>query len=215
MEKDSLEKALVKLREDAKKSDKKFTQSIDLIITLKAIKSKSQNSSIDAVTHLPHKVKEVKTCAFIDKDMQVQSAGNFSMLITKDDLAKYDKKQVRKVIKNHEFFFAEASIMPQVAAKFGKQLAAKGKMPNPKTNTIITPSSNLKTVAESVKTLLKLNTSKNRAITIKIGDQKSEDNNLTENALSVYNAVKSLLPNGDAGIKHIYLKTTMGSPVPI
>lgn len=215
MEEEAIKKALARLREEADKNKKKFSQSIDLVITLRASKSKAKDVPLDFVVDLPHKVRETRTCAFIDKDLQVQAAGNFSTVIAKDDLAKYDKKQVRKTIQNNDVFFAEASIMSNVAAKFGKQLAAKGKMPNPKTNTILTPASNLKNASGLVAKMIKINTSKNKAVTVKVGDQASEDKVVTENTLAVYNAIKSLLPNGDAGIKHTYLKVTMGKPVAI
>ena len=105
--------------------------------------------------------------------------------------------------------------MAPIAAKFGKQLTMANKMPNPRTNTIITPASDLKGQLLKVKSLVKLSNKKNNSILIKVGDQTWEDQDISKNAYFVYQTVKTGLPNGDASIKHIYLKPTMGKKVAV
>ena len=105
--------------------------------------------------------------------------------------------------------------MAQMAAKFGKQLTAANKMPNPKTNTIITPDMDLNAQAKKVENFVKINTKKSNAISIKVGDQDSKKENMIDNVMSIYSFVKSNLLNGDASIKHMYLKSTMGKKVSI
>jgi ribosomal protein L1 len=214
MDTQSLAKAVVEVKKEAEKSKKKFSQSIDLIIILKPRKSKSEEA-LDTLIYLPNKVREIKTCAFVDKDMSTQATGVFSKVVLKDDFAKYDKKSIRKLIKEYDYFFAEATIMAPTAAKFGKQLTALNKMPNPKTNTVITPASNLKAAVEKIQFATKVNTKKNNAILVKVGDQKTEDNSIINNVNAIYSTVRSSLSNGEAAIKHIYLKPTMGKSVAV
>lgn len=212
MDAQSLDRAVKEVKTQAEKSKKKFNQSIDLVVITRPRKSKSEEP-IDTVVYLPNKVREVKTCAFVDKDMSTQSNTVFSKVVLKDDFAKYDKKAIRRLSKEYDYFFAEATIMAPVAAKFGKQLTALNKMPNPKTNTVVTPASNLKAVAEKIQFLIRLNTKKNNAVLVKVGNVNSDDNNIINNVNAVYSAVKSTLLNGEAGIKRMYLKPTMGKPV--
>ena len=214
MEKENAEKALAEVLKEIEEKKRKFRQSIDFIMVLRPRKNKSE-TPLDSVISLPNKVREVKTCAFVDKDMITKANGVFSKTILKDDFQTFDKKAIRKLIKEHDYFFAEASIMAQMAAKFGKQLTAANKMPNPKTNTIITPDMDLNAQAKKVENFVKINTKKSNAISIKVGNQDSKKESIIDNVMSIYSFVKSNLLNGDASIKHMYLKPTMGKKVSI
>ena len=214
MEKENIEKALSEVLKGIEENKKKFKQSIDFIVILRPRKNKSE-TPIDAVVTLPHKVREIKTCAFVDKDLITKANDAFSKTVLKDDFQTYDKKAVRKIIKGYDYFFAEASIMAQMAAKFGKQLTAANKMPNPKTNTIITPASDLKAQAKKVEALIKINTKKTNAVSTKVGEQDSPKENIIENIMAIYSFIKSNVLNGDANIKHMYLKSTMGKKIAI
>ncbi len=209
-----IERAVVGVKQEIDKAKKKFKQSIDLVIVTKPRRSKSEEP-VNTIAFLPNIVGDVKTCAFVDKDMITQSTGTFTKVIAKDEFASYEKKSIRKLVKGYDYFFAEASIMAPVAAKFGKQLTALDKMPNPKTGTVISPSSNLKAAEQKVHFAAKVNTKKNNAVIIKVGDEKTEDSKIVANVNIVYTTLKSSLINGDASIKHIYLKPTMGKPVKI
>jgi ribosomal protein L1 len=88
-------------------------------------------------------------------------------------------------------------------------------MPNPKTNTIITPDMDLKAQAKKIENLVKINTKKSNAVSIKVGDQDSKKENIVDNVMSIYSFIKTNLLNGDASIKHMYLKPTMGKKVTI
>ncbi len=214
MDKENVENALKEAMKEIAENKKKFKQSIDFIMVLRPRKNKSE-VPIDGVISLPNKVKDIKTCAFVDKDLVVKANDAFSKTILKDDFQSFDKKTIRKLIKEHDFFFAEASIMAQMAAKFGKQLTAANKMPNPKTNTIITPASDLNVQAKKVSTIVKINTKKTNAVNVKIGNEDSPIEKTVENAMTVYSFIKANILNGDAGIKHIYLKPTMGKKVTV
>lgn len=214
MDTDSVKNAIKAVKENIAKEGKKFKQSIDLVIVTKSRVSKSEET-IDSVLYLQHPVKDVKTCAFVDKDMVTRTVGKFSTVILKDDFKKYDKKAIRKLVKNTDFFFAEASIMAAVAASFGKSLTAADKMPNPNTNTIISPSSDLEAQLQKIKTAVKVSTKKNNSVSMKVGDQDADDSVILDNVNSAYSHIKASLLLGDAGIKHIFIKPTMGSKVNI
>ncbi len=214
MEKGNVEKALVDVYKEIAENKKKFKQSIDFIVVLRPRKNKSE-VPIDAVVTIPNKVNEIKTCAFVDKDMTTKASEVFSKIILKDDFQAYDKKATRKLVKEYDYFFAEASIMAQMAAKFGKQLTVANKMPNPKTNTIVTPVSDLNSQVEKVKNFIKINTKKSNAVSIKVGTEDSDKNTIIDNIMAIYSFIKANVLNGDAGIKHLYIKPTMGKRIGI
>jgi ribosomal protein L1 len=214
MDKESIKKALEEVVKEVSENKRKFTQSVDFIMVLRPRKTKS-DVPVDGVLALPNHVKDIKTCAFVDKDLVVKATDAFSKAILKDDFQTFDKKSIRKLIKTHDYFFAEASIMAQMAAKFGKQLTAANKMPNPKTNTIITPASDLKAQAQKVNNLIKINTKKTNAVNVKVGNENDPSDKIVENVMTVYSFMKANILNGDAGIKHMYLKPTMGKKIAI
>lgn len=214
MDKENVERAIQEVKKEIESNKKKFKQSIDFIVILRPRKSKS-DVPIDSVLSLPNKVNEVKTCAFVDKDIVVKANTVFSKTILKDDFQSFDKKTIRKLIKENDFFFAEASIMAQMAAKFGKQLTATNKMPNPKTNTIITPASDLGAQVKKVEALVKINTKKNNSVSLKVGDEDSPAEKIVDNVMAIYSFIKANTINGDASIKHMYLKSTMSKKVNI
>ncbi|MCL4406550.1 MAG: hypothetical protein M1573_02740 [Candidatus Parvarchaeota archaeon] len=214
MEPERFMQAVKKAKEEAASSKKKFVQSLDFIAILKPRKTKN-DVPIDTITYLPNRASETKTCAFVDKDIITQVGNSFSKVVLKDDFAKYDKKAVKKLSKEYDYFFAEASIMPQVAAKFGKQLTALNKMPNPKSGTIIAPGADFSASAKKISSAVRINTKKNNAVLIKVGDEKTEDQKIVDNMTSLYSFLKSSLGNGENDIKRMYIKPTMGKKVQV
>ncbi len=214
MEPERFMQAVKKAKEEAASSKKKFVQSLDFIAILKPRKTKN-DVPIDTITYLPNRASETKTCAFVDKDIITQVGNSFSKVVLKDDFAKYDKKAVKKLSKEYDYFFAEASIMPQVAAKFGKQLTALNKMPNPKSGTIIAPGADFSASAKKISSAVRINTKKNNAVLIKVGDEKTEDQKIVDNMTSLYSFLKASLGNGENDIKRMYIKPTMGKKVQV
>jgi large subunit ribosomal protein L1 len=119
--KEQLKKALSELR---KGKERKFDQTADLIINLQKFDLKK--SKINLFVSVPHKIKDKKICAFLEtenKDIKT---------ITPEQFKKYsDKKELKNLIKDFDFFIAVASLMPKVATAFGRALGPAGKMPSP------------------------------------------------------------------------------------
>ena len=121
MNKEAVLKALEELRKNEKR---KFNQSIDLIVNLKNFDIKRE--SVNLLLNLPHKVKEKKIAAFLNKKSNVIDS------ITKAEFDSYkDKKKIKNLVKTYDFFISHASLMPAVAASFGRYLGTAGKMPSP------------------------------------------------------------------------------------
>src|SRR3989344_6292653 len=114
-----LEDALKELRKGDKR---KFDQTIDLLISLKGIDLRRDNISL--VSTIPHVFAQKNVCGFLE------SRSDIVKTITKPEFEKYkEKKALKKLVREHDFFIANSKLMPSVASAFGKALGPSGKMP--------------------------------------------------------------------------------------
>ena len=199
---EQLKSALVELR---KEKERKFDQTVDLIVNLQKFDNKK--TPINIFVQLPHKVKEKKIAAFLETQNK-----NFET-ITKNDFKKYsDKKEMKKLVKKFDFFVAQASLMPAVATTFGRVLGPTGKMPSPQLGVIMNADEkSIKELEDKINRSVRIRT-KESSIKISIGKQSMKDEEITENVLAVYNAVMKDLPKGKENIRNIELKFTMTKP---
>lgn len=197
-----LKKALTELRAS---KERKFDQTVDLIVNLQKFDIKKSNVNI--FVNVPHKIRDKRIAGFLEvKNKNLDT-------ITPDEFKKYTgKAQLKSLVNNHDFFIAQASLMPSVATSFGRTLGPSGKMPSPQLGIIL--NADEKTLNE-LKT--KINTSvkikiKEPSIKIPIGKQSMKDEDIIENILTVYNALLKTLPRNKENIKNIEIKFTMTKP---
>ncbi len=197
-----LEKALSELR---KEKERKFNQSVDLIINLQKFDSKK--NPINLFVQVPHKIKDKKICGFLEsKNKGIET-------ITKDEFKKYtDKKELKKLTKKFDFFIAQANLMTHVASTFGRILGPAGKMPSPQLG-ILTDANEkaINDMKEKISTGVKIRI-KESSIKLCIGKQSMKDEEIIDNILAVYNALIKALPKGKENIKNIEVKFTMTKP---
>lgn len=207
--------ALKKLRKESKK--RKFTQSIDIQITLKETDVKKPENKIDEFVILPHALgKKVSIAAFVDKELIAEAKKVFNEVIPKDDFPKYLKKvrAVKKSVRKHKYFIAQANIMTDVAKAFGRYLGPKGRMPNPKAGCIVPPNpAILKGVYQKLQRTVRVRVKDQPTINVVIGTEELSDKELSDNILSVYNVIEKALPRGKTQINKVYVKMTMSRSV--
>ncbi len=201
LEKD-LQKALVELR---KEKERKFDQTLDLIINLQ--KFDVRKHSLNIFLNLPHKVRDKKVAAFLEsKNDNVDT-------ITESEFKKYsDKKELKKLVKKYDFFLAQAKLMPRVATTFGKVLGPAGKMPSPQLGLLMNVNDKeINDLKNKVNNTLKIKI-KEASIKLAIGKQSMKDENLMENITTAYNSILKVLPKQKESIKNIEIKFTMTKP---
>ena len=199
---EQLEIALKELR---KEKERKFNQTLDLIINLQKFDVKK--TPLNMFISVPHKVKEKKICAFLEiKNNNVDT-------ITKTEFKKYsDKKEVKKLARKYDFFIAQASLMPLVATTFGRALGPTGKMPSPQLGILMNVDDKaINELKSRINTSVKIRT-KEASIKIPIGRQDMKDEELIENIIIVYNGIMKVLVKEKENIKNIELKFTMTKP---
>lgn len=205
METKKLKEALAEIR---KEEPRKFEQSIDLIINLKGIDPKREG--VNLVLSVPHKIKDKKVCGFFVEKSPLVST------IREPDFAKYkDKKLLKNLVKNFDYFIANAKLMPQVATVFGKVLGPVGKMPSPQLG--ILPQENevaIKAILHKIDNSLKIRL-KESSIKVIAGKEKMNDEQIIENVRAIYTAIINALPKKIDNLKNVMIKTTMGAPIKV
>jgi large subunit ribosomal protein L1 len=201
--KSQLQKALAELR---KEKQRKFDQTVDLIVNLQKFDPKK--NSINLFISLPHKIKEKKIAGFLEsKNKNIET-------ITKEEFKKYsNKSELKKLVKKFDFFIAQASLMPNVATTFGKVLGPAGKMPSPQLGIVLNADD--KTIIElknKVNNTIKIRV-KEASIKLAVGKQSMKEEDIIENIQSIYNEILKAMPKDKENIKNIEIKFTMSKPV--
>lgn len=201
----NLQEALKELKKNEKL---KFDQTVDLIVNLKGIDPKKDN--ISSVIDLPNEIKKKKICAFLSKK------SDFVDTLTPADFPRFkEKKALRNLVKNYDFFVAEARLMPSVATVFGKILGPAGKMPSPQLGVLMqdddkTLKNTLERISKSVKVRIK-----EASLKVGVGKESMDDVKIMENITSVYNGIVNALPTKKENVKNVMVKLTMSKPVKV
>jgi large subunit ribosomal protein L1 len=214
MDDQTLKTAIDKLKSDSKKRN--FSQSYDLILNLKDINIKKQDGQIDIYVNLPHSTgKEIRVCGLVGPEMYDDAKSAFHKVIGQDDFASVakNKKEIKNIAEECDFFVAQADIMGKVAGAFGRVLGPKGKMPNPKAGCVVPPKTNLIALQENLGKKVHVTTKKEAIIKIGVGKDNMDDKHIIENIMHAYNTIIHNLPLEKNNIKSVLLKLTMSKPV--
>lgn len=212
MDKQQIKKALEELKKQPKR---KFTQSYDLIVNLKNFEVKKTPVDFFVTLHYP-KGKQVKVAAFVDQQLKEQADKNCQLTIEEKDFPKYsDKKLMKKLAQDYDYFIAQATLMPKVAAAFGKVLGIRGKMPNPKLGCVVPPNANLEPLMKKLSQSVRLTTKKGMNLQTMIGKEDQSEEEIIDNIMTIYSAMLKNLPNEEQNVKSVFLKLTMGKPVKV
>ena len=203
---------LTEMIQSAKSSTKerKFKQSVELIITFKDIDVK-KGFAINEVVQLPKTSSPATVCIIATGDMsQKAKAAKADSIIGSEELEKFgtNKRESRKFINKYDFFLADTKIMSIVGKTLGQLLGPRGKMPTP-----VPFDASIEAFLERFRSCIKIRTRASLSISSKIGDVSMKDSDLVINAHTILNAIEKKLPNGEKNMKKILIKTTMGKPV--
>ena len=206
------EAQLVEMIKTAKgeSKERKFKQSLEVIITFKDIDVK-KGFAINEVVQLPKTSSPAAVCVMATGDMSVKAkAANADAVIGTEDLDKFaaNKRESRKFINKYDFFLADTKIMPVVGKVLGQLLGPRGKMPVP-----VPYDAPIESFLQRFRSSIKVRVRGSLSLSCKIGDESMDDADLAVNAHAVVSAVEKKLPNGEKNIKRIMVKSTMGKPV--
>ncbi|MCA9488023.1 MAG: hypothetical protein KC516_03615 [Nanoarchaeota archaeon] len=200
-----LKSALEELR---KGKERKFNQTVDLVINLQKFDFKK--TPINLFITVPHKIKDKKIAAFLETNSSLVDS------ITANHFKDYtDKKKLKNLVDKYDFFIAQASLMPKVATTFGRALGPAGKMPSPQLGIIMNADEKtINEIKQKVNNSLKIR-AKEASIKLPIGKQDMKDEEIIENINTVYKEIVKALPRDKENIKNVEVKFTMTKPVKI
>lgn len=204
---------LVKKGKDQSK-ETKFTQSVEVMITLKEVDPKKTDLNINEIIYLPHPMsKQARICFIGSGDMAVRAKNAKADLVMEPaQLENYggSKRDAKKLARSYDFFLADTALMPRVGKVLGQALGPKGKIPSP-----VPPNSPIEAMVNRMRTAIRVRSRGSLGVMAKVGDSKLTEAQLAENIVSVVTAVSRKLPNGDKNIRTIMVKTTMGKPAKV
>jgi len=216
MDKNEIIETLVKLKQEAK--ERKFNQSVDLIVNLKDINLKRPEEQVEFFTAIPNAGnKKSKVCAIVAHDLEEEAKKTCDTVILQEDLKKYkaDKKTAKKIAADHDFFIAQANIMGPIAGAFGRVLGPRGKMPNPKAGCVVPPKGQLGPLYERLQKTVKVSAKKLPVVQIKVGTVDMAEDQIAENVLFFIDQLIHHLPKERHNVKGALLKLSMSKPVKI
>ena len=209
------ESQLVEVIKKAKETDKdrKFTQSVEMIMVFKDVDVK-KGFAINETVQLPKKTSKPATvCIMASGDMGIKAKNaKADLVVDQNELAKLsgDKKKSKNLINKYDFFLADTKLMPTVGKTLGQLLGPRGKMPTP-----VPFNAPIESFLERFRSSVKVKAKGSLAMSCKIGEESMEDSDLAANANAVATAIEKALPNGSKNVKKIMFKTTMGTAIKV
>lgn len=199
--------AVKKAKEESK--PRNFTQSIDVVITIKDLDVKKPENRIDEEVLLPNgRGKDVKIAFIADGELALQAKNaGADLVINKGELEEMgkDRKEAKKIANRHDFFVAQADMMPLVGRFLGPVLGPRKKMPKPVPATI-----KPEPIMERLKSTVKVRIKDQPVIQALVGTQDMEDELIAANIEAVLVVLDQKLEKGRNQIKSMHVKTTMG-----
>ena len=198
-----------KAREFAKK--RKFIQTWDLAISMKGLNLKKPENRFSAEFVLPNGLgKPVKVGVIADTLAASAEKAGADLVVRKGELDALvkDKKKVKKIANEIDWFFGEISLMAQVGKTLGTVLGPRGKIPKP-----LPPNADVTAAIKRARSMVRVSLKENPVVHITVGSEDMDDKAVLKNLEEVYEFVKGKLAKGMNSIRSAHLKLTMGKPV--
>jgi len=198
----------------AKSGEKKFNQTIDLILDIQEIDMKAPEGKITEVVELPHSTaKPNKICVIASGEFALKAKNaQAERVLDRADLDSLNgkKKDLRKIANDYDIFIAEAPLMPLVGRILGPVLGPRGKMPIP-----VPPNADINALINKHRKTVVVRMRNQPIIQVPIGSQQMKDEELVENTMTVLRVLDGKLKRGLKNVKFAFIKTSMGEPVKI
>jgi large subunit ribosomal protein L1 len=194
--------------------DRKFTQSVELILDIKEIDMKSPEGKIQQVIELPHvtgKPNKILVIATGELAMNARKA-KVDKVMEKaelEDLAG-KKKNLRKLANTYDVFLSEAPLMPLVGRTFGPVLGPRGKLPVP-----VPPTADITGLVKKHRKTIVVRMRNQPIIQCAVGTADMKEEEIVDNIQAILRMLEGKLKRGLKNIKFAFIKTSMGTPIKI
>ena len=197
-----------------KSGQKKFNQTVDLILNIVEIDMKAPEGKIQEIVELPHATgKPNKICVIASGELALEARkANADRVIEKVDLEGLagKKKELRKLASDYDVFISEAPLMPLVGRILGPVLGPRGKMPVP-----VPPTADIASLIAKHRKTIVVRMRNQPIIQCSVGTENMNEEELFDNIQAVLRVLEGKLKRGLKNIKLACIKTSMGTPVKI
>jgi len=209
MSEKDIAKIVQKILDQKHNKKRNFKQSIDLVVNIKDVDFNDPKNRIDEEILLPSgRGKDAKVALFATGELAVKAKGIADLIIKPEeieDLAK-DKRNFKKIAEKHDFFVAEAPLMPVIGKSLGVVLGPRGKMPKP-----VPPTVDIENVIKNLRKTIRIRSKGRKTFHAVVGTEDMEPEKIAKNVATIIKRLEEKLPNGRLNIESIYIKTSMGA----
>ena len=193
--------------------ERSFVESVELSFTIKDVDLKVPTNRIQEEIRLPSgRGKPVKIAMFAGGEMATKARAAGIDIIdpsTIEDLGG-NRQRARKVAKQFDFFLSEIPHMGTVGRHLGGVLGPRGKMPRP-----VPPALDPSALANGLKDTAVVRSRDRVTFHTAVGSREQGLDDLTSNAIAIWDRVTSKLERGAGNIRSCYVKTSMGPSVKV
>ena len=194
---------------------RKFTQSIEFILTLKDIDMKSPEGRIQEVIELPHSIpnKQNKICVIASGELALKAKkAKADRIMDKSELEGLagKKQELRKIANEYDVFLVEAPLMPSVGKILGPALGPRGKLPVP-----VPPAADISGLIEKHRKTVRVRMRNQPILQCRVGTESMKEEEIADNIQAVLRVIEGKLKRGIKNIDYAYIKTSMGKPIKI
>ena len=209
--KENLQSAIQKALDDS--PDRSFVESIEISFTIKDVDLKVPTNRIQEEVRLPSgRGKPVKIAMFAGGEMAAKAKAAGLDVIdpsTIEDLGG-NKQKARKLAKQYDFFLSEIPHMGTVGRFLGGVLGPRGKMPRP-----VPPTLDPAALASGLKDTAIVRSRDRVTFHTAVGSREQGIEDLTSNAVAIWDRVTGKLERGAGNIRSCYVKTSMGPSIKV
>ena len=193
--------------------ERKFVESVEISFTLRDVDLKNPTNRIQEEVRLPSgRGKPIKISMFAGGEMATKAKAAGIEVIdpaTIEDLGG-NKQLARKVANKNDFFLAEIPHMGTVGRFLGVVLGPRGKMPRP-----VPPNVDPGMIATGLKDTSIVRSRDRIPFHTAFGSREQGLDDLTANAVAIWDRVMSKLERGAGNIRSCYIKTSMGPSIKV
>ena len=188
--------------------ERKFVESVDITFTIKDVDLKNPNNRIKEEVRLPSgRGKEMKIAMFAAGEAATKAKSAGITVFTPQEIEDFGSKKgkAKKMANSFDFFLSEVPHMGLIGRYLGVVLGPRGKMPRP-----VPPTLDPAIIATGLQSTVVVKSADKMTFHVAIGTAKQSQEELSANAMEVYNRVISKLERGIGNIRSLYIKTSMG-----
>ncbi len=201
--------AIEKALEAAK--PRNFPETVEIAVNLRDVDLSVPRNRIEDEIVLPKgRGRKVRVVLFASGEMAVKARDVADRVIPPEDIEGLaeDPQTAKRLAREHDFFMAEAPLMPAIGRRLGTVLGPRGKMPRP-----VPPGTDPAPIIQNLKNAVKVRTRDKPTFHAPVGTREMKADDLAENLETVLKRVEARLPRGRFNIGSVYVKTTMGPAV--